>query len=243
MKSNMTQILTISIAILFAMALSLTVALICLSYTGGSTQTQSKDDTKDPAPIKPPTDTTETTTLPPVVLPTPEETGNGLAFTSNGDGTCILSGIGKCTDACIVIPSLSPSGDAVVGIAPRALYGCAASAIQIPSTVTSIGDLAFADCPNLIHISVDIRNAYYCDIDGVLYTSDGYILLTYPAMRAGKSITISPVTAEIHDMAFYNCAYLSHVYYTGSAEQWEALAIGSKNYSLAAASKTFYGGN
>lgn len=247
MKSNMTQILTISIAILFAMALSLTVALICLSYAGGSTQTQGADDEKrDPNPITlPQGNTTEipTTTAPPIVLPSPEELGNGLAFTSNGDGTCTLTGLGKCTDACIVIPSTSPAGDLVVAVAPRALYGCAATAIQLPSTVTSIGALAFADCPNLIHISVDIRNAYYCDIDGVLYTSDGYSLLTYPAMHAGKSITLSSVTAEISDMAFYNCAYLTHVYYTGSAEQWESIVIGSKNYSLTAASKTFYGGN
>ena len=243
MKSNMTQILTISIAILFAMALALTVALICLSYVGSGAQSDGEESPfPDTGTLPPSYQTEETTTAPPVILPAPEELKNALAFTSNGGGTCTLTGIGTCTDTYIVIPSLSPAGEVVVAIAPRALYGCGATAIQIPSTITAIGALAFADCPNLIHISVDIRNAYYCDIDGVLYTSDGYSLLTYPAMHAGKSITISSVTCEILDMAFYNCAYLSHVYYTGSAEDWEQISVGSKNYSLSAASKTFYGG-
>lgn len=243
MKSNMTQILTISIAILFAMALALTVALICLSYVeGGKPEEGEEYDSRDTGTLPSPDRTEESTTVPPVILPKPEEIKNTLAFTSNGGGTCTLTGIGNCTDTYIVIPSVSPAGEVVVAIAPRALYGCPATAIQIPSTVSAIGALAFADCPNLIHISVDIQNAYYCDIDGVLYTSDGYSLLTYPAMHAGKSITISSVTCEILDMAFYNCSYLSHIYYTGSAEDWERIAVGSKNYSLSAASKTFYGG-
>ena len=247
MKSNMTQTLTISIAILFTMALALTVALICLSYASGSAEEErSPSQTHTTGTLPTPGGTTEppaTTTEPSPLLPAPEELGNGLAFSSAGNGTCSLVGIGSCTDAYVVIPTHSPGGDLVTSIAPRALYGCAATAIQIPSTVIAIGALAFADCPNLIHISVDIRNLHYCDIDGVLYTSDGYTLLAYPAMHAGKSITISALTAEILDMAFYNCAYLSHVYYTGSAEQWESISVGSKNYSLAAASKTFYGGS
>ena len=58
-------------------------------------------------------------------------------------------------------------------------------------------------------------------------------------VNAGASVTISLVTTEIAEMAFYNCAYLSHVYYTGTPEQWERISIGGKNYSLIAAAKTF----
>ena len=40
----------------------------------------------------------------------------GLRFTSNGDGTCYVSGIGTCTDTDLVIPPVSPDGDRVIGI-------------------------------------------------------------------------------------------------------------------------------
>ena len=46
-----------------------------------------------------------------------EVTTGSLAFTSNGDGTCYVSGvIGTCKDENIIIPSVSPSGDKVTAI-------------------------------------------------------------------------------------------------------------------------------
>jgi hypothetical protein len=41
------------------------------------------------------------------------------------------------------------------------------------------------------------------------------------------------------EMAFYNCTYLTQIYYTGTPAQWESISIGSKNYSLIASAKTF----
>ena len=40
----------------------------------------------------------------------------GLEFTSNGDGTCYVSGIGTCTDLDIAVPPTSPDGDTVTAI-------------------------------------------------------------------------------------------------------------------------------
>lgn len=243
MKSSMTHMIIIALAILFAMALALTVSLICLSYVdvGGSQTLPDNTDTL-PAPndtsALPPADSTD----PPLDAIPSEPQDNGLAYASNGNGTCTLTGLGTCTDPYVVIPERSPAGDVVTAIAARAFYGDpSVTAVQIPSTVSSIGDLAFAGCSSLIYVSVDVTNLFYCDIDGVLYTSDGRALLLYPPMRAGANLTISAVTTEIMEMAFYNCAYLTHVYYAGSADQWERISIGSKNYSLTAASKTFYG--
>ncbi len=48
---------------------------------------------------------------------TPSE---GMEFESNGDGTCTLTGLGTCTDTDIVIPTVSPAGDTVTLIAPKA---------------------------------------------------------------------------------------------------------------------------
>ena len=242
---KMTQTLLMILAIVFAVALALTIAMISLSYT--RVESEDAGGREEYTTYKYP----EVTTTFPILLETttPEETtaieevtmpSNTLSFASAGDGTCTLVGIGSCTDSCVVIPSYSPAGDRVTSIAARALYGQKRiNAIQIPPTVEHIGALAFANCPNLVYISVSDQNEDYCDIDGILYTSDGRELLLYPPMRAGASVTISLVTTEIAEMAFYNCAYLSHVYYTGSPDAWERITVGAKNYSLIAAAKTF----
>jgi len=240
---KMTQTLLMILAIVFAVALALTIAMISLSY-----MRVESEDTRVP-------DSGTTWQIPPISTPillestTPEETtvpeevttpSNSLAFAPAGDGTCTVVGIGNCTDSCVVIPSYSPAGDRVTSVSARAFYGQKQiNAIQIPPTVEHIGALAFANCQNLVYISVSDSNEEYCDIDGILYTSDGRELLLYPPMRAGASVTISLVTTEIAEMAFYNCAYLSHVYYTGSPDAWERITIGAKNYSLTAAAKTF----
>ena len=52
------------------------------------------------------------------------EPSEGLAFTSNGDGTCYVSGIGTCTDTDLVIPRKSPAGDTVISIGYWAFQYC-----------------------------------------------------------------------------------------------------------------------
>ncbi len=240
---KMTQTLLMILAIVFAVALALTIAMISLSFM----RAESKDTQPQAAETTLPTPQSTTLFLPeettPEEITPPEEITmpvNSLSFASAGDGTCTVVGIGSCTDSCVVIPTYSPAGDKVTAVAARALYGLKQiNAIQIPATVEHIGALAFANCPNLVYISVNEGNEEYCDVDGILYTSDGRELLLYPPMRAGASVTISLVTTEIAEMAFYNCAYLSHVYYTGTPEAWERITVGAKNYSLTAAAKTF----
>ena len=242
---KVTQTLLMILAIVFAVALALTIAMISLSYT--RVESEDTRDREEYTTYRAPEITAtvpillESTTPEEITTPIEETTrSNTLTFASAGDGTCTLVGVGSCTDSCVAIPSYSPSGERVTAIAARALYGLKQiNAIQIPATVEHIGALAFANCPNLVYISVSDENEDYCDIDGILYTSDGRELLLYPPMRAGTSVTISLVTTEIAEMAFYNCAYLTHIYYTGSPEMWERIAIGSKNYSLIAASKSF----
>ncbi len=230
------QSMAIGLAVAFAMALALSVALICLSHaqqdlppspdmgTDSAQNAEQNGNVHDTSAQAPPTVSTE----------------NGLRFTSNGNGTCFLSGIGEWTDACVVIPEFSPIGDRVTEIAPMALFECkTVTAIQIPASVERIGDLAFAACPNLAYISVSDASPYFCDTDGVLYTADRSVLILYPAMRAGSSVAISNTTAKISDMAFYNCRNLTRISFEGTPAQWESIAIGSQNYSLTAAAKTF----
>ena len=239
-----TQILMIALAIVFAIGLALTVALLSLTAMQREESTLPVPGT-DPTFSEPsvtPDAVTPTTQPPKTAAPTEPvaNPGAGLRFESLGNGSCRLTGIGTCRDAFVVIPEHSPGGETVTEIADRALMGCeTVTAIQIPATVKKIGELAFASCPNLIYISVDERNIAYRDDDGVLYTSDGRTLLLYPPMRAGSTVYIPYSVTEIREMAFYQCAYLSSVRYAGTPEDWESIRIGSKNYSLTAASMSF----
>lgn len=199
----------------------------------------------------------EQQTQPTVVIPDPgnqnPNTGNtgnnqgnnnstdstGLTFTSNGNGTCTLTGLGACKDICVVIPATSPSGDKVTAIASQAFYNCASiTVVQIPASVSSIGHLAFGGCTGLVYITVSTNNASYKDIGGVLYTSDGKTLIHYPAASGASSVSIPAGVNKIEDMAFYGCKSLKSIRYGGTQDAWSRIAVGSMNYSLNAASVT-----
>ena len=238
MKSQ-SQLLMIALAVVFAVALCLTIALICIGASGKKEQEpQTTERTRYYIPgtstsfPEPPEEITTTLEI---------DVRGGMVFRTNGNGTCALESIGDCRETFAVIPDRSPSGDRVTGISTRAFYGCeTVAAIQIPAGVTDIGELAFAACPNLVYISVSESNPRYCDVEGVLYSADGSELILYPARHAGESVTVPATVRRIADMAFYQCAYLAEIRFTGSPAQWEDIRIGSKNYSLTAASVAFY---
>ncbi len=163
----------------------------------------------------------------------------GLTFTSNGNGTCTLTGIGACKDICVVVPATSPSGDKVTAIGAQAFYNCTSiTVVQIPASVTQIGHLAFGGCTGLVYITVSTGNYSYKDIGGVLYTVDGKTLVHYPAGSGSSSVNIPASVNKIEDMAFYGCKSLKSVRYGGTQDAWSRIAVGSMNYSLNAASVT-----
>ncbi len=241
MKSQ-SQLLMVALAVIFAAALALTVALICLAMLPKSTSEEHLPP-NTPEPSDPSGSTSpplRTTALPTTVHTALPPAPQGLEFESHGNGTCSVLSLGNLTDAFVVIPEKAPSGETVTEIASRAFMGAShITAIQIPKTVTKIGELAFADCPNLIYISVDTKNIVFSDVDGVLYSKNGATLLLYPPMRAGSSFYLPSTVTYICDMAFYNCAYLTSIVYGGTPQDWEYILIGQKNYSLIAASVSF----
>lgn len=73
------------------------------------------------------------------------------------------------------------------GIAAGALaaLGSQVEEIEIPSNITEIQPGAFAGLSNLGWIEADEANPAYVTVDGVLYTADGTVLLTFPAAWTG----------------------------------------------------------
>ena len=159
---------------------------------------------------------------------------NGLAFKSNGDGTCSVSGIGTCTDTEIVIPSVSPMGDAVTSIDSFAFRDCNnLTSITIPESVTSIeyGANIFSYCANLSSIKVDDDNPVYHD-DGncVIHTAskelitgckdsvipaDGSVIsigdFAFEGCTGLKDIEIPNTITSIGMCAFYDCDSLTEI--------------------------------
>ena len=186
----------------------------------------------------------------------------GLELTSNGNGTCYVSGMGSCRDSFVVIPLVSPEGDRVVGIGEYAFrncaylrsieinsniryigeyafYGSGLVNVNIPAEVEGIGDYAFCNCSTLENITVDPQNQMYSDVNGVLYNKDMSVIITCPQGKIISNFSISSQVSEIKTMAFYNCNTIKLVNYEGGAAAFRRIKVGAGNEPIDSAIVSF----
>ena len=163
----------------------------------------------------------------------------GLAFRSNGDGTCAVSGLGTCTSAAILIPPTSPAGDTVTEILPNAFSGGIVGAIELPATVSALSAASFASCDRLAYIRVASNNPYFTEYDGALYTADGRTLLYCPAGRTAGDLRLHTAIRRIAAGAFADCRRITTVYFAGTSSEWHALIVGDDNEPLYEATLRF----
>ena len=200
-------------------------------HTEARTEKPTETEKITEAPTEKPTEkVTEAETEPPV----------SLKYTSNGNGTCSVTGIGNYTDAYVIIPEKSPAGDVVTSIDDKAFFeNSRIKAIQIPSTVMNIGEMAFGGCSALVYISLDQNNKVYTDLGGVLYSKDKSRLICFPSACGAAEIFISVNVTEISAMAFYSTPSLKSIKYGGTLTDWNKIKIGDKNYGIYSASLSF----
>ena len=118
--------------------------------------------------------------------------------------------------------------ETVTEIADEAFGGGLLSALDIHAGVKSIGlGGTFVECLRLTRISVDEGNEWYKDVDGVLFSKDGTLLVAYPAGKKDvKVYTVPQTVTQLGDDVFSGCAFtgvilaatLSHL----SCETFEA---------------------
>ena len=117
--------------------------------------------------------------------------------------------------------------NSVMSIGNSAFAGCyALESVTIGSSVTSIGDKTFFNCSSLTSVTIP---------DSV--TSIGSA--AFHRCNSLASVTIPNGVTSISIYAFFGCSRLNNVYYTGSEEDWNAIAIGNSNDPLINATKHF----
>lgn len=195
--------------------------------------------------------TEESEQPPEVIAPTEEEKvqegsttvnksySEGLYFRSNGDGTCALAGMGRCTAACVLIPPKSPLGDTVTEILPGAFAGSIVGSVEIPTTIKTLSAASFSNCERLSYVRVAAGNEALIESDGALYTADGSMLLYCPSGRSARSLTLHKNLRRIAAGAFASCNALDTVYFTGSTAEWHNIIVGDENNALYAARLCF----
>ena len=173
----------------------------------------------------------------------------GLKFTSMGDGTCFVSGIGTCTDHDIVIPPTSPNGDRVTVIGGAAFRMChTITSIVIPDSVTGIGASAFAYCKFLRSVVIPdsvtgIREEAfaYCSNLVSVVVPDRVANIGYNAFYDCMRLTTIVIGKGVTSIG--NCAFdrsYADIFYNGDEDSWGQIEIGYENEGLQSSTIYFY---
>ena len=158
---------------------------------------------------------------------------NSIEFQSFGDNTCTVVGIGSFEGKELNIPDKSPDGDTVIAINANAFLGCdTLESVSIPESVELIGKNAFAACPSLACIEVDINNKQYSSINGVLYSKSKDLLIKYPSNKSSEKYYLNPNVKNIESNAFENVKNLSSLLYSKDSTDFEKINIGDGNEAL-----------
>ena len=139
----------------------------------------------------------------------------GLEYTSNGDGTCYVSGIGTCTDTDVIIPEVSPDGWIVTGIGDNVFWNNQnITSIKIPNSIVEIGSNAFANCLSLgdVYIS-DLES--WCNIT---FNSNplGNVANLWLNNEMVTTLVIPASVTEIKQHSFEGCKSIQTVVFHNS---------------------------
>ncbi len=171
----------------------------------------------------------------------------GLLFESRGDGTCVLVGIGTCTDEMINIPEKSPSGDTVVAIGEKAFsYETVDLGEMNVAELVDFGKKLTAE-EHRKKLSAEIcqQITLICIPSSVKEIANNAFVasteLTYEVLDGENNPTFDDDgNLRIKKETFGVCTSLKSVWYDCFESELEKMEIGSDNAVLNEAKKHFY---
>lgn len=143
-------------------------------------------------------------------------------FTINNLTYSVIDAVNKKIEVCdceqtataVIIPANVTYDNTeynVTSIGDYAFEFCELTQINIPNSVTSIGEGAFYPCFALTAINVENDNTYYCSENGILFDKDKTKLIQYPAGKTETSYEIPNSVTSIEHYAFYYCFSLTNI--------------------------------
>lgn len=101
-------------------------------------------------------------------------------------------------------------GEGITKIGNYAFANCQQlTQITIPQSIEKIGEKVFFGCDQLKQIQVHQENAYFSEVEGVLFNRDKTELIKYPSAKEGDSYTIPKSVLTICTNAFAKCQTLT----------------------------------
>ena len=142
-----------------------------------------------------------------------ELTADGFKYKLNSAGTAVITGA-TTTSGALTIPT-SLGGKSVTEIADFAFYATGVTSVTIPSSVTVVGDCAFAECKNLTSVTfkgngdVEVQAAAFrnctalneLDLTGVKYLRNNAFANCTALYRVDCPKSVTYFGANV----FYNC--------------------------------------
>ncbi len=156
------------------------------------------------------------------------------------DGVTVIGG--EAFYACDSLKKINIP-DSVTEIGAGAFYECLSlTEITIPNNVTNINDYTFRDCVSLESVTIpkSVTSIGESAFDECLSLTE--ITIPNNVTDIGdsafiycvslESVTIPKSVTSIGESAFYECEKLADVYYSGTEEEWNKIAIEAENEPL-----------
>ena len=156
-------------------------------------------------------------------------------------------GVGDAITNCEQLSTIIfEEGSKLTTIVENSFFNCGATEINLPASITHIGDGAFTASKNLVSINIPSTNNYYKTENGILFTKNGQKLMCYPSGKTDTeyvipegvktfglyafrdfnnlvSITLPKTLTTLKMHSFYSSTSLTEMIYTTSIETWNSV--------------------
>lgn len=133
---------------------------------------------------------------------------------------------------CISLETIDiPSGVTTIGA--WGFSNCyAIKNMNLPESLQSIGELAFSSMSSVENFNISANNAYFCTVDGVLFSKDMSKLYSFPLGKNTTEYVIPESVTTLGTSSFGLCKYLKDIYVHENVTNIEQTMFGNANHPM-----------